>query len=214
MSGPTVGPTVPGRVLMNMVRIVSSVSNADLPPPSFPLMQRPWWIVDTGAASSMTNDLSKFVEGTYVPVDPGLYDVVGVGGHLTALGVGTVAETITIEGPDGSLRELNITLKNVLYVPDLQFNLLSISALNSDGYGATFLPGKACIYHPDHDISVPLLEMTDLFVLPTLGFVGSAPLVTDVPHTGEYTVHQGAIVPAAPVIDSESVQWKRDGLQI
>ena len=47
--------------------------------------------------------------------------------------------------------ELKIT--EILYVPSIKKNLLSVSALEDKGFKVTFMEGKALLWHKDSDLS-------------------------------------------------------------
>ena len=83
------------------------------------------WAIDSGATHHICNDKTKFVQlheknrGTLM---------VANGAQADILGVGTVNETLLL--PSGKTRCL--TINNVLYVPSIGKNLLSIPQLNAN----------------------------------------------------------------------------------
>jgi hypothetical protein len=81
------------------------------------------WIADSGASEHMTDSRSSFSQ--FTPIEADTWKVNGVGGaKLSVMGTGTV--TIKNHLPNET-REA--TLHNVLYVPGLGGDLLSIGAI-------------------------------------------------------------------------------------
>ena len=87
------------------------------------------WILDTGATHHMSPHESVFQ--TYTPVDKNHRVFIANGGALMVGGKGT----IKIKG---------ITLKNVLHVPDLKTNLLSLAQLVTDTGWRFILDSDSC----------------------------------------------------------------------
>ena len=86
------------------------------------------WILDSGASRHMTYDSSRMTD--YCAFNEPQDVRVGDGRVLKAVGVGKAAG-VTNES-------CNVTLCNVLYVPDLAFNLVSVSALSARGCNIIF----------------------------------------------------------------------------
>lgn len=82
-------------------------------------------IIDSGASQHMTND--KTILESFKPIDTPV--TLGNSTQIKALGTGI----INMDDKFGGL-----TLDNVLYVPALKHNLLSVSALNKTGNDITF----------------------------------------------------------------------------
>ena len=96
------------------------------------------WIVDSGATCHVCNDRSSFVELSFLqtPLDITLGD-----GHaLKAIGRGIV--TLMLES-DFSKRKCK--LSDVLYVPELTYNLLSVSKAVEKGVSFTFSDHRCVI---------------------------------------------------------------------
>jgi hypothetical protein len=204
MASPATAPA--GRIMMNMVRAVRCM---EIEPDDrlFSQINRPDWIVDTGAGMSMTSDLSKFVSGTYVPRALGETVIIAAGGHLIpVLGEGTVAETIVVHEDSMEMRH-NIELHNVLYAPELKVNLLSLTSLNNDGFAANFPPSGAFIYRPGVESFVPLSKAENLFILPSCDFDPAVPRLDKAHFAG---------VSAYPIEQPETglSEWKRESEEI
>lgn len=76
----------------------------------------PYWIIDSGATEHMCNNRTYFSDFFDSPKNIKLAN----GDTISSSGYGTIS---------CSVNDLALTLKNVLYVPSLKSNLLSISAL-------------------------------------------------------------------------------------
>ena len=85
------------------------------------------WIVDSGATCHMGNDKSIFVE--YQSFKRPEKVMLGDGRCLNAVGRGLVA--LMMKLPDGKKRRCK--LKDTLFVPDLSYNLLSVSKVSKAG---------------------------------------------------------------------------------
>ena len=94
------------------------------------------WIVDSAATSHMCKDKSMFVsEIRPIDEEKESKDVqVGDGAYVDALGRGEVKVDVIL--PDNNIKEC--TLKNVLLVPDLKFNLLSVPTAALSGVVTSF----------------------------------------------------------------------------
>ena len=91
-------------------------------------------IFDSGATRHMFNNLAHFTD--YVPNTNNVIQVeVAQGTRIQALGTGNV-------GP----------LKNVLYIPDLKFSVISISNFDNQGYHILFGKGLVTIFDEQYNI--------------------------------------------------------------
>ena len=88
------------------------------------------WTIDSGATKHMSTDRSTFVSFVNIPTN------VRVGGKKTLRSPGRGDVKVMI---DGRYR----LVKNVLWVPKLGYNLLSIPALDRSGNTITFMQGRA-----------------------------------------------------------------------
>jgi hypothetical protein len=94
------------------------------------------WAIDSGATHHVCNDHSMFAnlaEGDHGEL------VVAEGTKTKILGIGTVHERAILH--DGQVRDLE--LRNVLYVPGIKKNLLSIPQINKSGKFRVVFEGSA-----------------------------------------------------------------------
>jgi hypothetical protein len=101
------------------------------------------WLIDSGVSGHMTglrDHLTNFVEKeTHLHVvleDDARYNVRGVGTYTFQLD-----------------SYMQLQLKEVLYVPGMKRNLVSISALEDKGYKVTFSKGRVLAWHKDCHIN-------------------------------------------------------------
>ena len=97
------------------------------------------WIVDSGATCHMCNDKQVFGElrSLYVPQEV----ILGDGHVLEAIAEGTVSLQMLL--PDGNMKRCD--LKNVLLVPKLSHNLLSVLKASESGKSSASLDVKFSI---------------------------------------------------------------------
>ena len=88
------------------------------------------WIIDSGAMRHMCNDKTDFTD--FVKQDTDV--ILGDGHHLKAEASGT----ITLEVDKSDRKQKTCTLKDVLYVPDLSYNLFSVSRATKAGKTVDF----------------------------------------------------------------------------
>jgi hypothetical protein len=101
------------------------------------------WLIDSGASRHMTgirNHLAHFVEK-----ETHLHVVLGDDARYNVRGVGT--STFQLDS------DMQLKLEEVLYVPGMKRNLVSISALEDKGYKITFSEGRVLAWHKDSHIS-------------------------------------------------------------
>ena len=102
------------------------------------------WIVDSGATSHMCNNRSMFVQLN--ELGPSEKVTLGDGSSLDVAGKGTVDMDMLLR--DGSRR--GCALKKVLYVPELAYNLVSVSRAAEAGKSVNF-----------HDLGCEFLNEAD-----------------------------------------------------
>ena len=102
------------------------------------------WYVDSGASRHMCinqDAFSKLVLTTPQPV------YMGNNAAVEAVGVGEVPITMVVDG-----REYQGHIANVLYVPELAANLLSVNQLTAKGLKVTFAKGRCNITSPNGEV--------------------------------------------------------------
>ena len=92
------------------------------------------WLIDSGASSHMTFDISNFIKYTLIQPD---YVEVGDKSKVLAVGKGTIPLSIIVNG-----KYTKCLLSNVLHVPDLAYNLLSVSTMDAKGIKTIFSKGQ------------------------------------------------------------------------
>lgn len=90
------------------------------------------WIVDSGASDHMTGDKSLFSTYTSCQVNQTVRIANGSRSHVAGIGTICISE--------------KLTLYSVLYVPDLDCNLISVSKLNRDHHCETKFFAKYCVF--------------------------------------------------------------------
>jgi hypothetical protein len=101
------------------------------------------WLINSGASRHMTGlryHLTHFVEK-----ETHLHVVLGDDARYNVRGVG--ASTFQLDS------DMEIQLKELLYVPRMKRNLVSISALEDKGYKIPFSEGRLLTWHKDSHIS-------------------------------------------------------------
>ena len=95
------------------------------------------WIVDSGATCHMCNDQEQFVE--FRKLSNTQEVTLGDGHTLDGTGIGVVKIKTLL--PDGNTQTCR--LEKVLYLPDLSYNLLSVSKATEAGNNTNF-SGPGC----------------------------------------------------------------------
>lgn len=90
------------------------------------------WIVDSGASEHMTGDKSLF--STYTPCQDYHTIRIANGSHSKVAGTGTI------------YLSRNLILHSVLFVPDLDCNLISVSRINRDLHCETKFFSTSCVF--------------------------------------------------------------------
>jgi hypothetical protein len=101
------------------------------------------WLIDIGASRHMTGlryHLTKFVEK-----ETHLHVVLGDDARYNVRGVGTY--TFQLDS------DMQLQLKEVLYVPGMKRNLVSIFSLEDKGCKVTFSEGRVLAWHKDSHIN-------------------------------------------------------------
>ena len=92
------------------------------------------WIIDSGCTCHMTYDRSLFV--SYTPLSNATVEM-GTTAKTKVEGRGDVFITLNLNG-----EPRKCLLKDVLYVPDFEYNLISVSTMDKRGMHSTFGGGK------------------------------------------------------------------------
>lgn len=95
------------------------------------------WFIDSGCSNHMTFDKSLFETWNVPPVSE---VVLGNGSKATITGCGTIRINIISDG-----KSVPCLLKNVLLVPELGYQLLSVSNLSKNGLVTSFKAGRCWI---------------------------------------------------------------------
>ena len=95
------------------------------------------WYFDSGASFHMTGDVNLFSD--LVEKDLQLHVELGDNGRYDATDIGT----ITFQRESGKL----ILLQDVVHVPGLKKNLISVATLEDKGYEVVFSEGKVFLQH-------------------------------------------------------------------
>jgi hypothetical protein len=94
------------------------------------------WFVDNGASWHMTGMRSVFL--SLSETDSDCFVGIGTGPQLAVKGVGSVRFQLESGG--------FLEVAGVLYIPEMTINLLSVSALEIDGFGVAFYCGRVLLY--------------------------------------------------------------------
>jgi hypothetical protein len=110
------------------------------------------WYLDNGASRHMTGTHELFT--SWSEIDSGLHVELGTHAKCGVEGVGTVRFHLESGG--------FLEVEDVLYVPELKKNLLSVSVLEDMGFAVTFQRGKVLICSegaiPDTTMSIGVRE--------------------------------------------------------
>lgn len=90
------------------------------------------WILDSGASEHLTKD-EKLLRNIKILTRPTKIRIAKAGTTLMANKVGIIYGKTIVNG-----KEIEVTIRNVLYVPGLEFNLLSVPKLEANGFKVVF----------------------------------------------------------------------------
>jgi hypothetical protein len=144
------------------------------------------WFVDNGASRHMTRLRSVFLDLT--EIDSNCRVNCGDGPQLAVKGVGRVRFQLEL----GGLLEVG----EVLYIPELTFNFLSVSALDDSGFGVVFYGGHVFLYH--------------------VGEIADTTMMLGVKYEGLYRLLGIPVLGSSGFLDSDyvskswQVAWERD----
>jgi hypothetical protein len=101
------------------------------------------WLIESGASRHMIGYRYHLTD--LVEKETNLHVVLGDNARYNVKGVGT--STFQLDS------DIPLQLSEVLYVPGMKRNLVSISALEDKGYKVTFSKGKVLAWHKDSHIN-------------------------------------------------------------
>jgi hypothetical protein len=101
------------------------------------------WLIDSGASRHMTDFIYHLTN--LVEKETNIHVVLGDDARYKVKWVGT--STFQLDS------HMYIQLSEVLYVPGMKRNLVSISSLEEKGYKVTFFEGRALAWHKDSHIN-------------------------------------------------------------
>jgi Zinc knuckle. len=116
------------------------------------------WIIDSGATSHMCKDVNAFVD--LVKLKKPVCVTLGDGGSLEATSVGNVPIISEVRG-----ETRNCTLYDVLYVPGLAYNLLSVSKSADRGVRTIFDTDSCQIESADGYVLAIAIKVDSLYHL-------------------------------------------------
>ena len=98
------------------------------------------WFIDSGCSNHLTHDKSLFISYSDLPSGCNTSVEVGNGDNAVVIGKGTINLIIQVENISKTCQ-----LSNVLYAPDLDYNLVSVSSLDKKGLTTVFANSKCII---------------------------------------------------------------------
>ena len=104
------------------------------------------WFIDSGCSNHMTHDKSLFSSFVQVPGSSTDTVQLGNGNQARIAGRGTVNVRIDLNG-----KTKNCSLMNTLYVPELDYNLLSVPTLDKKNFSTTF-EKKRCLIRSERKL--------------------------------------------------------------
>ena len=118
-----------------------------------------FWYIDSGATTHMSNNRSNF--SSLVQISPIKVEL-GNRSIVTAIGKGTVTMRLTVNN-----RIITCSFENVLYIPKLGFQLISVSAIDKLGYVTQFGQKRVMISKNGRIVATGSLSKANLYVLDT-----------------------------------------------
>ena len=119
------------------------------------------WIVDSGSTKDMCNDIESFTDVTELSEDESHFVKVGNGQTIPTNKKGTVCMKVRME--DGNIIEHK--LSDVLYVPDLTYNLYSVSQAVSSKQTVEFSAAGCKVKNKDNRVLLTGKKVGNLFYL-------------------------------------------------
>jgi hypothetical protein len=116
------------------------------------------WLIDSGASRTMCSHRSWFT--SFTPLSNHTKVVLGDDSSIPATGTGRIRVRMYAEG-----KWIKSVLQDVLYVPDLQGNLLSVSRLTSRGAEVRFVDKSCQVYDRQKSLILEGNLQNDLYVM-------------------------------------------------
>ena len=117
------------------------------------------WVIDSGATQHMCHEFGEFLD--YVELDQNIKIQIGDGKYLDAIGKGNINVNFKSNGN----RITSCTLKNVLYVPSLRHNLISVSQITAKGNNTLFVDDKCLIVDKNNNVIACATKIGNLYTL-------------------------------------------------
>lgn len=112
-----------------MASLTSSPSQTDK------TVEQDSWVIDSEATAHMSYNRESFIHFEVIPS----FDVsMGDKSNVQACGCGSVKIQLSVDN-----KTLSCTVKDVLFVPDLSYNLIPVSAIDKLGLSVTYQGGVA-----------------------------------------------------------------------
>ena len=117
------------------------------------------WVVDSGATCHMCHDVKLFT--TLCQIEEPIEVMLGDNHALTATGRGEVVLDMVL--PNGESK--SCTLHNVLYVPKLAYNLISVTKASQTGKVVKFTKSACYVLDKRHKIIAKATKVGDLYLI-------------------------------------------------
>ncbi|UYV63078.1 hypothetical protein LAZ67_2003065 [Cordylochernes scorpioides] len=114
------------------------------------------WLLDSGATNHVCRNKDWFVDLREVSSDP----IMTASGTTEAKGYGHIFLQTSIHN-----ESIEIKLNNVLYVPNMRRNLLSVSKIEENGNRVTFRNMVARVFNPENRIIAEATSVNDLYIV-------------------------------------------------
>lgn len=118
------------------------------------------WYIDSGASSHMTHDFNNLCNVKDVINEK--FVIMANNQKIEVKNSGDYKLTLLVNNKDCA-----VTIKNVLYVPDLSTNLISVSQLINNGKSVVFKKSNCCIYENNGELLATATLHNNMFKLNT-----------------------------------------------
>lgn len=100
------------------------------------------WLIDSGASMHLCNNRTYFDNHTFKHI-PHKNVMLGNNECIEAIGMGDIPVRVVINGNNNTSKSIDVTFKDVLYVPKIAANLLSVAKMTSNDVKVMF-SGNEC----------------------------------------------------------------------